>query len=128
MSASEKRNCRVLFQICKAYSRPHISLSPSPHLLYPIFTSPLSIPIYHPKTPLLVPPPSKIPPRSLPKHFFLHFFPKKLCYVKIKLYLCTRKQETSTLAYRGVEQLVARQAHNLEVIRSSRVSATIKKM
>lgn len=26
--------------------------------------------------------------------------------------------------YRGVEQLVARQAHNLEVIRSSRVSAT----
>lgn len=28
--------------------------------------------------------------------------------------------------YRGVEQLVARQAHNLEVIRSSRVSATNK--
>ena len=27
--------------------------------------------------------------------------------------------------YRGVEQLVARQAHNLEVTRSSRVSATI---
>ena len=26
--------------------------------------------------------------------------------------------------YRGVEQLVARQAHNLEVTRSSRVSAT----
>ncbi len=26
--------------------------------------------------------------------------------------------------YRGVEQLVARQAHNLEVVRSSRASAT----
>ena len=31
------------------------------------------------------------------------------------------------LIYRGVEQLVARQAHNLEVTRSSRVSATIWK-
>jgi hypothetical protein len=40
-------------------------------------------------------------------------------YIKTNLYLCTRKQE-----HRGVEQLVARQAHNLEVIRSSRVSAT----
>lgn len=28
--------------------------------------------------------------------------------------------------YRGVEQLVARQAHNLEVVRSSRASATKK--
>ena len=28
--------------------------------------------------------------------------------------------------YRGVEQLVARQAHNLEVVRSSRASATTK--
>lgn len=35
-------------------------------------------------------------------------------------YLCTRNQET----HRGVEQLVARQAHNLEVVRSSRASAT----
>ena len=35
-------------------------------------------------------------------------------------YLCTRKQEND----RGVEQLVARQAHNLEVVRSSRASAT----
>ena len=36
----------------------------------------------------------------------------------------TRHLQTSCL-YRGVEQLVARQAHNLEVIRSSRISATI---
>ncbi len=36
-------------------------------------------------------------------------------------YFCTRKQRYND---RGVEQLVARQAHNLEVIRSSRVSAT----
>ena len=32
-----------------------------------------------------------------------------------------------TVRYRGVEQLVARQAHNLEVVRSSRTSATNKK-
>ena len=31
---------------------------------------------------------------------------------------------TFALANRGVEQLVARQAHNLEVARSSRTSAT----
>ena len=31
-----------------------------------------------------------------------------------------------SIVHRGVEQLVARQAHNLEVIRSSRVSATKK--
>ena len=31
-----------------------------------------------------------------------------------------------SIVHRGVEQLVARQAHNLEVIRSSRVSATRK--
>ncbi len=35
-------------------------------------------------------------------------------------YLCTRKREI----HRGVEQLVARQAHNLEVIGSSPISAT----
>ena len=38
------------------------------------------------------------------------------------MYLCTRKNEN-----RGVEQLVARQAHNLEVARSSRAPATKKK-
>ena len=38
-------------------------------------------------------------------------------------YFCTRKRKQ----YRGVEQLVARQAHNLEVVRSSRASATKKK-
>ena len=40
----------------------------------------------------------------------------------------SEKSTTFALAnekYRGVEQLVARQAHNLEVIRSSRISATI---
>ena len=31
-----------------------------------------------------------------------------------------------TYEHRGVEQLVARQAHNLEVVRSSRASATKK--
>lgn len=40
--------------------------------------------------------------------------------LKEKPYLCTQKKKQD----RGVEQLVARQAHNLEVIRSSRVSAT----
>ena len=41
------------------------------------------------------------------------------------LYLCTRKQGTThSSLHRGVEQLVARQAHNLEVVRSSRASAT----
>ena len=37
--------------------------------------------------------------------------------------LAKQKQETK---HRGVEQLVARQAHNLEVARSSPASATIK--
>ena len=36
-------------------------------------------------------------------------------------YLCIAIEK-----YRGVEQLVARQAHNLEVVRSSRASATKK--
>ena len=34
----------------------------------------------------------------------------------------------STFKHRGVEQLVARQAHNLEVARSNPASATTKKM
>ena len=41
-----------------------------------------------------------------------------------------RNRRTFALAnkkYRGVEQLVARQAHNLEVARSSRTPATKKK-
>ena len=40
--------------------------------------------------------------------------------IKKKSYLCTRK----TKKHRGVEQLVARQAHNLEVACSSPASAT----
>ena len=40
--------------------------------------------------------------------------------VEKSLYLCTRK----TKKHRGVEQLVARQAHNLEVARSNPASAT----
>ena len=40
-----------------------------------------------------------------------------------KSYLCTRNSEMSWL-YRGVEQLVARQAHNLEVACSSPAAAT----
>ena len=42
-------------------------------------------------------------------------------------YLCTRKPTITPIVldiHRGVEQLVARQAHNLEVARSSRTSAT----
>ena len=38
------------------------------------------------------------------------------------MYLCSRKKKN-----RGVEQLVARQAHNLEVARSSRAPATKQK-
>ena len=52
------------------------------------------------------------------------FFAEKdfeyFAFNKKELYLCTR--------YRGVEQLVARQAHNLEVIGSSPVSATKKRV
>ena len=47
---------------------------------------------------------------------FASFF----AYIKKKLYLCTRFRNE----YRGVEQLVARQAHNLEVACSSPASAT----
>ena len=36
----------------------------------------------------------------------------------------TRLHKTEFEKHRGVEQLAARQAHNLEVARSSRVSAT----
>ena len=44
------------------------------------------------------------------------------------IYLCTRISEMSAKVYkyRGVEQLVARQAHNLEGACSSPASATIK--
>ena len=38
-----------------------------------------------------------------------------------KIFVVSQKSST----YRGVEQLVARQAHNLEVARSSPASATI---
>ena len=43
------------------------------------------------------------------------------------IYLCTRISEMSAKVYkyRGVEQLVARQAHNLEVACSSPASATM---
>ena len=50
----------------------------------------------------------------------LQILPEKFGYLPKSAYLCTRKQEND----RGVEQLVARQAHNLEVVRSSRASAT----
>ena len=46
------------------------------------------------------------------------------------MYLCSRKKERDQSQknwwkHRGVEQLVARQAHNLEVARSNPASATI---
>ena len=47
---------------------------------------------------------------------------EKLAGTKKYLYLCTRKTEK----HRGVEQLVARQAHNLEVARSNPASATLR--
>ena len=57
------------------------------------------------------------------------------CGVQIMSYLCTRKSEregfpseTHCATYRGVEQLVARQAHNLEVACSSPAPATKAKM
>ena len=45
---------------------------------------------------------------------------EKFVGLKKKQYLCSRKNEI----HRGVEQLVARQAHNLEVACSSPASAT----
>ena len=45
---------------------------------------------------------------------------------KKKHYLCTRNLAEAVIEYRGVEQLVARQAHNLEVACSSPASATQK--
>ena len=48
------------------------------------------------------------------------------------LYFLDKKEKSITFVpeikkqHRGVEQLVARQAHNLEVVRSSRASATKK--
>ena len=47
-------------------------------------------------------------------------------YFKNYVYLCTRLEKMSTFKHRGVEQLVARQAHNLEVARSNPASATLK--
>ena len=46
----------------------------------------------------------------------------KFCGFKNNHYLCTRNSEM--IDDRGVEQLVARQAHNLEVACSSPASAT----
>ena len=48
----------------------------------------------------------------------------KFCGFKNNHYLCTRNSEM--IDDRGVEQLVARQAHNLEVACSSPASATKK--
>ena len=52
---------------------------------------------------------------------------EKLACGSNSTYLCTRKPTIKPIVldiHRGVEQLVARQAHNLEVARSSRTSAT----
>ena len=49
----------------------------------------------------------------------------------VKHLVIPRNRRTFAIAkkkYRGVEQLVARQAHNLEVARSSRTPATRKKL
>ena len=47
----------------------------------------------------------------------------KFCGFKNNHYLCTRNSEM--IDDRGVEQLVARQAHNLEVACSSPAAATM---
>lgn len=54
------------------------------------------------------------------------FFSKLFCAFKISSYLCTRnpRKDSNKVLHRGVEQLVARQAHNLEVARSNPASAT----
>lgn len=54
----------------------------------------------------------------------MQFSDKMFGGVGKKSYLCTRNSEMSWL-YRGVEQLVARQAHNLEVACSSPAAATM---
>ena len=56
----------------------------------------------------------------------LPFIKKKPPFCRKVSILCcvSKKKSTFALENRGVEQLVARQAHNLEVVRSSRASAT----
>ena len=54
------------------------------------------------------------------KYLFFAFFSQKVCIIKkivVPLHPLKKK-------HRGVEQLVARQAHNLEVARSNPASAT----
>ena len=51
------------------------------------------------------------------------FFKKKYRKIWWKVHKCVHLQP---LKHRGVEQLVARQAHNLEVARSNPASATIE--
>ena len=51
------------------------------------------------------------------------FFEKKYRKIWWKVHKCVPLQP---LKHRGVEQLVARQAHNLEVARSNPASATLK--
>ena len=48
----------------------------------------------------------------------------KICQFGKKSYLCIAFEKKRLILHRGVEQLVARQAHNLEVVRSSRAPAT----
>ena len=50
---------------------------------------------------------------------------KKVCLFRKKAYLCTGFEKKPE-KYRGVEQLVARWAHNPKVVCSSQASATIR--
>ena len=64
------------------------------------------------------------------KYFFKKKYPKVLCIQNKVIPLHSQTGNSASVAsclaikHRGVEQLVARQAHNLEVARSSRTPAT----
>ena len=53
-------------------------------------------------------------------NYYSNIFSINICFLSKKQYLCTQK-------HRGVEQLVARWAHNPKVVCSSQASATRKR-
>ena len=63
--------------------------------------------------------------------FILNLIRKKWWFIRkifSELFVCFKKSRTfAPVKHRGVEQLVARWAHNPKVIRSSRISATKEK-
>ena len=65
--------------------------------------------------------PKKIPPGQLFLMGGSFFFTKVACFLKFIYYLCSPIQQ-----HRGMEQLVARWAHNPKVVGSSPTPATLK--